>query len=214
MKKVLDLFCGAGGSAKGLQQAGLYVVGVDIALQPNYCGDEFIQADALTFDLEGYDAFWASPPCQCYSCASIRWRNKGKKYPDLVAKVRKKLMAIGKTYVIEGVVGTPLNNPTYLEGTMFGLGVIRRRLFESNVWIPQPSYITPKGKVQDGYYVTVVGAGGNSNNHNYRYLNGLPKNTSKIDTWSYAMGIDWMTIRELTQAVPPAYAKYIGRFII
>lgn len=61
------LFCGAGGAAKGLQRAGFYVAGVDIVPQPHYCGDEFYQADAMTFPLDGYDAYWASPPCQGYS---------------------------------------------------------------------------------------------------------------------------------------------------
>jgi hypothetical protein len=45
---LLDLFCGAGGCAKGYQRAGFYVVGVDIKDQPNYCGDGFVQMD--TFD--------------------------------------------------------------------------------------------------------------------------------------------------------------------
>jgi hypothetical protein len=44
--RMLDLFCGAGGATKGYQRSGLYVVGVDVKPQPNYCGDEFHQADA------------------------------------------------------------------------------------------------------------------------------------------------------------------------
>ena len=135
--KILDLFCGAGGATMGLHRAGFEVVGVDIHLQPNY-PFEFIQADALELNLEGYDAYWASPPCQCYSKAAIGSRNAGVIYPDLINKTRKRLLLTSKPYVIENVVGAPLIFPTYLEGTMFGLGVLRRRLFESNIWIPQP----------------------------------------------------------------------------
>jgi len=50
--RLLDLFCGAGGASKGYQRAGFYVVGVDIKQQPHYCGDEFHQADALTYPCE------------------------------------------------------------------------------------------------------------------------------------------------------------------
>ena len=45
--RLLDLFCGAGGCTKGYQDAGFYVVGVDISAQPNYCGDEFHLSDVL-----------------------------------------------------------------------------------------------------------------------------------------------------------------------
>jgi DNA (cytosine-5)-methyltransferase 1 len=62
--RLLDLFSGAGGAARGYQRAGFHVTGVDIRPQPHYAGDEFIQADAMTYPLEGFDAIHASPPCQ------------------------------------------------------------------------------------------------------------------------------------------------------
>jgi len=56
MMRLADLFCGAGGSARGYQIAGFYVVGVDNRPQPRYAGDEFVQADAMTYPLDGFDA--------------------------------------------------------------------------------------------------------------------------------------------------------------
>ncbi len=47
--KLLDLFCGAGGCARGYQMAGCHVTGVDIRSQPRYAGDIFIQADAMEY---------------------------------------------------------------------------------------------------------------------------------------------------------------------
>ena len=31
-----------------------------------------------------------------------------------------------------------------------------------------------------------------------------------VQQWKEAMGIDWMTGPELSQAVPPAYSRFIG----
>ena len=52
MKRLLDLFCGAGGSAVGYHRAGFEVVGVDHLPQKNY-PFEFHLADAMTYPLGG-----------------------------------------------------------------------------------------------------------------------------------------------------------------
>ena len=198
--KLLDLFCGAGGASVGYRRAGRFeITGVDIVDQPNY-PFEFIQADALKFDLSGYDVIHASPPCQNYCWCTTKARNQGKTYPDLIEPTRELLIDSGKPYVIENVVGAPLRNPTYLEGTMFGLGVIRRRLFETNWWLPQPMYISRKGTVKDRTYCSVAGNGGDGSN--------------RVDDWRKAMGIYWMTQAEIKQAIPPAYTEYIGQYLL
>jgi DNA (cytosine-5)-methyltransferase 1 len=136
--KALDLFCKAGGATRGLQLAGFDVTGVDIQPQPHYCGDRFIQADALTVSLEGFEFIWASPPCQRFSLLAYKNGN-ALAHPDLIAPIRKRLVPLGCPYIIENVVGARrhLIHPIMLCGTMFSLGTSqadlwRHRLFESN----------------------------------------------------------------------------------
>jgi len=199
--KVLDLFCGAGGCSMGYSWAGFDVTGIDINPQRNYPFN-FIREDALTFlessDLSEYDLIHASPPCQAYSKACASHRQAGKVYPDIIEKVRELLIASNKPYVIENVPDAPLLNPVMFCGTMFELGVIRHRMFESNFYIPSPGKCNHRGTVKNGDYVTVCG-------------NGSAKGRDTVPIWSDAMDIHWMTRKELTQAIPPAYTRYIGK---
>jgi DNA (cytosine-5)-methyltransferase 1 len=195
--KALDLFCKAGGATKGLQRAGFHVTGVDIEPQPRYCGDEFICADALTFDLSGFDFIWASPPCQIYTGMLNHGLTDRSKHPDLIDDTRRLLISAGVPYIIENVQGSPLLNPVMLCGEMFGLRVTRHRFFESNITFFSPVHPKHKGtgirkQGDGGYYYRVYG-----------------HETGKSQ-WGEAMGIPWMRSYELAQAVPPAYSEYLG----
>ena len=118
--RLLDLFCCAGGAGKGYVDAGFEVVGVDIDPQPNY-PFEFHQADAIEFvSAHGheFDAIHASPPCQAFSKTKTLHDNE---HPDLIEPTREALIATGKPWVIENVVGAPLINPIKLTGQHFGM---------------------------------------------------------------------------------------------
>lgn len=208
MSRLLDLFCGAGGCTKGYQMAGFdFVRGVDIKPQPRYCGDEFVQADALDYlrglidsgEIAEFDAVHASPPCQAFTKAR---RLQGNEHPDLLSGTRALLREAGKSYVIENVPGAPMTNPIRLSGQMFGLNVERERWFEVSFnmpfhLLPPPRKQIKMGRpVQEGEIIQVVG------------------NFSNVPYARRAMGIDWMVQRELAQAIPPAYTEFIGRQLI
>ncbi len=221
--KLLDLFCGAGGCTKGYQLAGFTVTGVDINPQPRYCGEEFHQGDALEFLRDHgheFDAIHASPPCQAHSAMTKgRWQDRVSTHPQLIEPVRELLFAIGRPYVIENVVGAPLLNPIMLCGTMFGLSngqgnqLLRHRLFElsfENGMIPPCAHNNlscigvygggqnPKRRKAVGVY---GGSGGTSTRDGELF---------GVEDRRLAMGIEWMTGKELNQAIPPAYTKFIG----
>lgn len=219
---LLDLFCGAGGCSVGYTLAGFDVLGVDINLQPNY-PFEFIEGDAIefltrmvaggTFEWKGpglFDAVHASPPCHAYSTVTGRNRKNERRYPDLIAPTRDLLMAWGKPWVMENVIGAPLTNAVQLCGSSFGLDVRRHRLFESSASIMAlpcaHSLQKPRFRSLDsrmaGKLATVVGVHGHLN---------YP---GEFELRCEAMGISWMTNAELTQAIPPAYTEHIGGYLM
>jgi DNA (cytosine-5)-methyltransferase 1 len=200
--RLLDLFCGAGGATKGYQLAGFHVTGVDIKPQPNYCGDEFYQADALHFPLQGFDAIHASPPCQAFTAYRRRGDGVGEGYPDLIAETRKRLISARVPYVIENVEGAPLRGAIRLCGSMFGLDVRRHRLFESNMLMLAPLC---GHDTQPPQFTAATNRKPNS------------RRTVEVGVWRIplevqrrAMGIDWMTLEELSEAIPPSYTEWVG----
>lgn len=185
----------------GYHRAGFDVEGVDIKPQPHY-PFKFYQADALTFPFDGFDAVHASPPCQRWSTGTQR-RDF---YPDLLTPIRERLKGADKPYVIENVPGAPLRADFTITGDIVGLTLIkRRRLFETN-WFNAIAWAIKHPC--SGPVITVTGHGTTSGN---RLSWGRNIRTAEMRV---AMGIDWMNRDELSQAIPPAYTEYIGKYLM
>lgn len=210
---LLDLFCKAGGAGMGYVNAGFDVVGVDIEPQKRYPFD-FIQADVLSLEpgfLRMFDAIHASPPCQGYS--AMRHAPGAKGAPLLIDQTRDLLAQSGLPWVIENVEEArwAMRDPVMLCGSMFGLGaqghsLQRHRLFETSFRLVSPTC------VHDGRPVVGV-YGGHARRRSAKHGGRGTK-----DAWqgghaaaaSEALGIDWMTLGELSEAIPPAYTQWIG----
>ena len=238
--RLLDLFCGAGGAAVGYSRAGFTeIVGVDIKPQPRY-PFEFIQADAMTYPLDGFDAIHASPPCQAHTSLKSMWNSK--KHEDLLTPTMARFDGEAAVpWVVENVMGAPMRAAIRLCGSSFGLGtgdaeLRRHRYFELDGF---GCFAPPCAHYSRGLVIGIygghgrdrrrtVGVYGDGNGRDYRKhpatigVHGHAGGSSVRDgTQQFttaqraeAMGIDWMTGDELSQAIPPAYTEYIGKHLI
>ncbi|GGL16397.1 DNA methylase [Mangrovihabitans endophyticus] len=214
---LLDLFCCSGGAACGYAAAGFEVVGVDVVDRPRY-PFRFVRAEALSYldrlicggGVRAFSLIHSSPPCQA-GCALTQGTNRamrwGRDHVQLIPDLRRLLDRSGLPYVIEQPNGTaPVRKDVTLCGEMFGLGVIRHRNFELGGWAAAaPTHLRHRGRVRgwrhgvyhDGPYVAAYGNGGGK---------------ASVAEMQTAMGIDWTDAREeLTEAIPPAYAEWLGR---
>jgi DNA (cytosine-5)-methyltransferase 1 len=218
--RALDLFCGAGGASSGLVAAGMEVTGVDYLPQPHYPYRlHFLQRNVgdLSPDfLRKFDFIWASPPCQRFSVATKRSGQAAvDRHPDWIPFTRQLLKESGKPYCIENVPGAPLIDPTMLCGSMFGnqtkhgSQLRRHRLFETSFPLPQL-----KCKHNGGSVIGVYGGGQHPGRRFFATIGvGGGGGLSYFTTQDRrdAMGIQWMTGKELTQAVPPSYSQWIAQ---
>lgn len=207
--RLLDGCCKAGGAGVGYDRAGFEVTGLDKDPQPHY-PFEFIQGDIMAAladpaFMARFDAVHASFPCQKFTAYRRRGGGVGDGYPDLITPGRELLERTGLPWVIENVARSPVRPHVHLCGSSFGLDVQRHRWFETNV--PMMSLPCVHGIWKPRFPHA-------TNRTNLR-------RTVEIGAWRIplpvqqaAMGIDWMTLDELTEAIPPAYTEYIGGQLI
>jgi DNA (cytosine-5)-methyltransferase 1 len=227
MPVLLDLYCCAGGAGMGYNRAGFEVFGVDNDPQPRYPFG-FHQGDAMqvlivllaggsvTFTkngetrymrLEDFTAAHASPPCQKFTAYRRRGAGVGDGYLNLIPETRMLLLRTGLLFLIENVetARDELVDPVMLCGSSFHLYVRRHRLFEANFpIIPPPcdhSWQTPRFTPA-------------SNRTNLRRTVEVGVWRIPLDVQRKAMGIDWMELRELSEAIPPAYTEFLGRQLL
>ncbi|MFI6371039.1 SAM-dependent methyltransferase [Streptomyces sp. NPDC050546] len=195
---VLDVFCCQGGASMGYYLAGFDVIGVDKENQPRY-PFPFIQGDAVEYILahgHEYDLIAGSPPCQRYTRAQVI---QGREHPDLVAPTREAMKSTGRPYIIENVQGAPLLDAVLLCGAMFGMRTYRHRQFESPLPLGtrlHPRHLAPVAKmgraVRPGEFMHIVG------------------NFTGADLAREIMGMPWASRDGLREAIPPAYAQFLG----
>ena len=196
--RLLDLFCGAGGAALGYHRAGFDVVGVDIEPQPLY-PFEFHLGDAMEWQLEGYDAIHASPPCEGYSASRHLYNAI---HPDLLGPTRERLEGWGGPWVIENVPGSPIRAQAMLCGTAFGLPVHRHRYFEASF---------PLGLVSPCNGSSV------KKGQAYSYFAGVLNSRAGGVTervWAGHAGLPWLGKHGTRKAIPPAYTEWVGGHLL
>lgn len=227
----------------GLHRAGYDVTGVDIKPQPRY-PFRFIQADALLFPLKGYDFIWASPPCQAFSrLRHLHPKDRPNLIPATRQRLIESGIPYCIENV-EGAPLGDSGYLIMLCGTMFGLRtkngraeLRRHRLFETSFSIPlrpacQHGYVPAMSVCGRGGHftapkvLTVVGHTPVDNENRPRSISitGSTPQTNRVrnvvrETFTVqqareAMGIDWMSMKTLSQAIPPAYAEFIVRQLV
>jgi DNA (cytosine-5)-methyltransferase 1 len=86
---------------------------------------------------------------------------------------------------------------------MFNLGTMRKRLFECSFEIP--FFLIPPAHARHAKMGRIAKPG------EFVYVAGKGGKRGVAEQWKLAMDIDWMTVRELAQAIPPAYTEFIGQ---
>lgn len=194
------------------------MVGVDHRTQNRYPG-KYIKADVfevLEDDrlVRSFDFWHWSPPCQIFSkLGNLPQNHSGKvdllrpafkiieeRFPDMI-------------HIVENVEAAPMYHPNHqclkLCGSMFGLMGFSRdrylqrhrkfRLYNLRVPVLRCSH---KGRKAVGVY----GSAGDD----------IPNGAlvASFKEGKKLMGIDWMSWREMREAVPPAYTEYIGKSLV
>lgn len=223
--RLLDLFACAGGAGSGYEAAGFEVFSVD--LKPSRRNPHpGLAYDVLALPVEFlqmFDAVHASPPCQ----GLTEMNNDKSRHLNLIPQTRALLEASGLPYVIENVRGAwqELRDPVSLFGTMFGCGLTtstgqrfvlsRERLFETNWPLVAPADPGPQGLPVANVY------GGHLRARSGEYRTG--KGTGRTvdfpgeDRPALArelMGMPWASMGEISEAVPPAYTREVGRQLL
>ncbi|ALY08440.1 DNA methyltransferase [Arthrobacter phage Amigo] len=221
--RILDLFCCAGGAGSGYARSGFAVYGIDNNPKNHRdypfdgrLGDVMQELLSHVYGINDrpplpeFDAVHASPPCQAHTALTKGTNRETHSYVDLIDETRHWLRRIGKPYIIENVEQSTVRQDLKLCGEMFGLRVLKHRIFEiEGFTVPQPEHIKHKGRAagwrhgdrpEEPYYFSVYGTGGSR---------------GTIEQWREAMEMPWAgTKRQLSEAIPPRYTEYIGKHLL
>lgn len=194
----------------GYHLAGFDVTGVDVEPQPNY-PFTFVQADAMTYPLDGFDVIHASPPCHDWTTSGRVAKGTAWMLPATLDRLRQH----GAPFVVENVLQSRPAMPSafLMCGRAVGItGLRKHRLFTV-----EPYLVLSPGCACPTRPSDTIGVYGDISRNDRRTrphrIHGGPKRAG-LQTARDLIGCPWMDRRELTQAIPPAYTEWIGRQLI
>lgn len=193
------------------------MTGFDIKRQRRYCGDAFEQRDVLAIPAdelrERFDFIHASPKCQRFTSMKHAPNAKGDEHPNQIPDTLALLEATGRLWSLENVEDAApwMPGAITLCGTMFGLGaqgfeLQRHRLFMANFPISPPGPCRHEKPVVGVY-------GGHARNRSAKHGGRGTRDVwegGHVAACSEAMGMDWATLTEMSEAIPPAYTEWLG----
>jgi len=178
--KVLDLFCKAGGASYGMFWT--LPKSIHITGVDNEIQNNY-PFNFIKADYREIDLsrynFIWASP-PCQIHSKITPKNYKQFHIDLIPDVRNRLINSGIDYCIENVPGSTLKPTLKLHGGMFGEKIKKLRYFETSFFILNPGEM--------------------------KSIN-FPLSIAGPDEKKYRL--DWMTIDESRNAVPPIYSYYI-----
>ena len=202
--RLLDLFCGSGGASFGYSSYFDDIVGVDIKPMKKY-PFTFVRADASTYPLDGFDLVHASPPCLDHSVTRYLFNE-----PDgsgwLLKHTIERCLDQGVCYVVENVMNAKVNNHPHqfvLCGATLGpwlrndvrFYTPKHRKFWCNFPVNPPDCMCATAK-QLGFKPARLMNHGDLPNYLYQ---------------RQLMEIDWMSLKQMKDAVPPYMTRFIAR---
>ena len=152
---------------------------------------------------------------------NLTWLRE-KEYPLLIEPTQILLKQTGKPWVIENVMGSKLD-ANWLCGEMFGKPFYRHRYFQSSfLWLapPHPPHTESirNGRTMGSRARDIVHTGAKkwhgtrSRSADIVHPSQWPDGaiSAPVDLVREIMEVTWMTGKEVAQAIPPCYTKYVG----
>jgi len=193
---ILHVFADTGIESEALAAYGSVTrVGIDPVDNPYT--DVLITADARDLELDQtYDLGLFHPPCQSWT-PGARMNGTTDDHPNLIPVARDIAERYTSNWIIENVPDAPLNDPTVLNGGMFGLPLHYERAFETSYHVPQPPRQSQLGRPKDEF----------EKHHDTGGWQGL------VELWKSVKGYshDWPSKPLKRSAIPRAYIDYIVR---
>lgn len=205
--KLLDLFCGQGGAARGYASQFTDILGIDHKWMKKY-PYRFIMDDATTFPLAGFDLIHASPPCLDHSVTRHMFNE-----PDgsgwMLEHTLNRCQEAGVHYCIENVMtadipdrpadfmlcGAALAPWAELGGERWFMQ--RHRKFWCSFPVNAPECQCERARGL-GYV-------------NAPIVHGKDRPRARAAIMRQMMGVDWMNLKEMNSAIPASFTVFIAR---